>query len=222
MTYCIIAVNVAVYFYEVSLGAHLEQFIREVAVVPFEYMAFLSGYEVAMRKLLIAPFASMFLHAGFPHLLGNMWFLYIFGDNVEDRMGHMRYLVFYLLCGLVATFTHICFSPTSSIPVVGASGAISGVLGAYFVLFPRASVLTLIPLFLFLELIEIPAVVFLGLWFLMQLNSGILQTLLAPSEVGGVAWWAHVGGFVAGLVLQRFFREEPRAPFYKELFYPFW
>ncbi len=222
VTYTIIAANVAVYIYEVSMGASLERFIRDVAVVPAEYMAFVSGYKVPLQKLLTAPFASMFLHGGFLHLLGNMWFLYIFGDNVEDRMGHFRYFIFYLLCGLAATVMHILTSPSSRVPTIGASGAISGVLGAYFVLFPRASVLTLVLFFYFLEVVEIPAVVYLGLWFIMQLNSGILQTMLRPSEVqGGVAWWAHVGGFVAGIVLQRFFREEARAPRYRELFYPF-
>lgn len=222
VTYIIIAANVAVYIYEVSLGANLEKFFREVAVVPAEYTTFISGYGVSLQKLLTAPFASMFLHGGFLHLLGNMWFLYIFGDNVEDRMGHFRYFIFYLLCGLAATGVHILISPFSRIPTIGASGAISGVLGAYFVLFPRASVLTLVVFFYFLEVIEIPALVYLGLWFIMQLNSGILQTMLSPSEVqGGVAWWAHVGGFVAGIMLQRLFREEPKAPKYKELFYPF-
>ncbi|MDW8025802.1 MAG: rhomboid family intramembrane serine protease [Armatimonadota bacterium] len=222
VNYIIIAANVAAYIYEVSLGADLERFIKEVAVVPAEYIGFLSGYNVPLQKLLTAPFASMFLHGGFLHLIGNMWFLYIFGDNVEDRMGHLRYFLFYLFCGLAATAAHILISPTSPIPIIGASGAISGVLGAYLALFPRASILTLVFFFYFFEIVEIPALVYLGLWFVIQLNSGILQTLLSPSEVqGGVAWWAHIGGFVAGLVLQRLFREEPRAPRYKELFYPF-
>lgn len=204
------------------MGTQLELFIKDVAVVPFEYMALSSGETVPLQKLLSAPFASMFLHAGFLHLLGNMWFLYIFGDNVEDRMGHMRFFVFYLLCGLAATAMHILMSPSSRVPVIGASGAISGVLGAYLVLFPGAGVLTLVPFFFVLEILEIPAIIYLGLWFIMQLNSGILQTMLSPHDVqGGVAWWAHIGGFIAGIILQRVFREAPRAPRYKELFYPF-
>ena len=222
VNYLLIGANILAYICETSLGPHIDSFIFAVAVIPAEYTSFFSGYGGDVIKLLTAPFASMFLHAGWPHLLGNLWFLYIFGDNVEDRLGHARYLIFYILCGLLATAVHIIISPTSPVPVVGASGAISGVLGAYFALFPLANVVTLVPLFFFFEIIEIPALVFLGLWFLLQLNSGILQTLLMPAQVhGGVAWWAHIGGFIAGLILQRALRREARAPRYKELFYPF-
>ena len=149
--------------------------------------------------------SSMFLHGGWLHLLSNMLALYIFGDNVEDRMGPWRYLVFYLLCGLAAALTHIFTNPASPIPTIGASGALSGVLGAYFVLFPTARVYTLIPIFFLPWFVEIPAVVYLGFWFLSQLLNGTLAIVAGMQGYGGVAWWAHAGGFVAGVVLVRFF-----------------
>jgi membrane associated rhomboid family serine protease len=140
----------------------------------------------------------MFLHGGWLHFLGNMLYLWIFGDNVEDRLGHARYTVFYLLCGTVAALAQVWTRPDSMIPTIGASGAIAGVMGAYFVLFPHSRVLTLIPLLVFWELLEIPAIFFLGIWFVMQLFSGV-GSLAAAGDTGGVAFWAHVAGFVAGL-----------------------
>ncbi len=171
----------------------LQAFVELVAVVPEEYTAFLRGEPVPLLKLLLAPFASMFLHGGWMHLIGNMWFLHLFGDNVEDAMGHFRYLLFYLLTGLAATAAHILVNPLSPIPIIGASGAISGVVGAYFLLFPNARVLTLVPI------------------FLLQFWSGLFS--LAVPHVGGVAWWAHIGGFLAGVVLAPFLRE--RRPRYR-------
>jgi hypothetical protein len=138
----------------------------------------------------------MFLHGGFWHLLGNMWFLYIFGDNVEDRLGHPRYLLFYLLCGVASGVIHFLSAPGSPMPTVGASGAIAGVMGAYLILYPRARVLTLIPIIIFPWFVEIPAFVFLGIWILIQ----FLSAALTAGQVSGVAWWAHVGGFVVGIV----------------------
>jgi membrane associated rhomboid family serine protease len=146
----------------------------------------------------------MFLHGGWFHLIGNMLFLYIFGDNVEDRMGHFKYLLFYLICGLGAAFTQIITNVRSEIPMVGASGAISGILGAYILLFPKSRIVTLVPIFFFLHIVEIPAAVFLLIWFIIQFFSGV-ATLAASKSTGGVAFWAHVGGFVVGLVLTRFF-----------------
>jgi len=143
-------------------------------------------------------FTSMFLHGGWLHLAGNMWFLWIFGDNVEDMLGSIRFVFFYLFCGLAAGFTHFILDPSSSVPTIGASGAIAGVLGGYMLLFPGARVLTLVPLGFFLRVMEIPAAVMIGIWFVIQLASGVLTQGM---EQGGVAWWAHVGGFVAGLVL---------------------
>jgi len=212
MTYAIIAVNVIVFMFEATMGKEqLQAFFELVAVIPAEYTAFLRGEPVPLLKLLVAPFASMFLHGGWMHLIGNMWFLYLFGDNVEDSMGHFRFLVFYLLSGIAATVAHIAVHPLSPIPIVGASGAISGVVGAYLVMFPTARVLTLVPIFFFIaDVVVLPALVFIGLWFLFQFWSGLLS--LAVPHMGGVAWWAHIGGFIAGLVLAPIMREK-RRPF---------
>ncbi len=150
------------------------------------------------------PFlTNMFLHGGWLHILANMWTLWIFGDNVEDRMGHWRFVIFYLLCGLAADLVHIWANPDSTLPAFGASGAIAGVLGAYLFLFPRARVIAVVPLFIFPFFFELPAVVFLGIWFLTQVFSGTLS--LAAGVAGGVAWWAHVGGFGAGVLLHFLF-----------------
>lgn len=147
-------------------------------------------------------FASMFLHGGFVHLAGNMLFLWVFGDNVEDALGHLRYLVFYLGCGALAALLQGLLAPTSLVPMVGASGAIAGVLGAYFVLYPRARVVTIVPLFFLFPLVEVPAFLFLLLWFLVQFWQGTASVAASgTAAAGGVAWWAHVGGFVAGLLL---------------------
>jgi rhomboid family protein len=156
----------------------------------------------------------MFLHGGWLHLGGNMLYLWIFGDNIEDRLGHGRYLLFYLLCGGFATFAHALMNPASTIPSIGASGAIAGVLGAYLILFPRARVLTIIPIFIFFTIREIPALIVLGLWFVLQLFIGF-ASLGMPSDAGGVAYFAHIGGFAAGIVLIALLggaRRPPRGP----------
>lgn len=203
----LIVVNVLIFFLELSLGEHLEKFIYIFGVVPARVTSAFGGESTA--PLVVAPlFTSMFLHAGWFHLLGNMLFLWIFGDNVEDVMGHLRYLVFYILCGLGAMAVHIFFAPDSELPVVGASGAIAGVLGAYFLLFPHSRVLTLVPIFFFFQVVELPALIFLGFWFVVQFFSGLLS-IGVPSS-GGVAWWAHVGGFASGAVLLYPFRRRRR------------
>jgi membrane associated rhomboid family serine protease len=147
----------------------------------------------------------MFLHAGWMHVIGNMWFLWVFGRNIEDSVGHIRFIVFYLLCGMAAAAAQVAISPESITPMIGASGAISGVLGAYLLLFPRARVLTLVPIWIFLQFIRVPAVIFLALWFVVQLISGMAMREF--NVTGGVAFWAHVGGFVAGLVLIPIFKK---------------
>jgi membrane associated rhomboid family serine protease len=187
VTIGIIAVNVLGFWFELSLSPGTRQvFIREYGIVPADF---------AWSGLL----SSMFLHGGWLHIIGNMWYLWIFGDNVEDRMGHGRYLVFYLLCGVAAGLAHAFVNPDSYVPTIGASGAVAGIMGAYFVLYPRSRVLTLIPLFIFIEIIEIPAVFFLGFWFLMQLFSGAGSIAHTTGSQGGVAFWAHVAGFLFGL-----------------------
>lgn len=149
-------------------------------------------------------FTSMFLHGGFFHILSNMWMLWIFGDNVEDRMGPVRFLFFYLACGLAAMALHIIAHPGSTTPTIGASGAIAGVLGAYLRMYPHATVLTFIPIIFFIPILPIPAVVFLGFWFISQFFQGTLSLVSAGSE-GGIAWWAHIGGFLAGMYLHPLF-----------------
>ena len=186
VNYTIIAVNVAVFLHEATLGRRSEAFLFTYGLVPREFMV-------------TTLFTSMFVHAGWLHVLGNMLYLYIFGDNVEDRLGHIRYVVFYLLCGAAAGATHALTAVHSGVPVVGASGAIAGVSGAYFLFFPTSRVVTLVPIFLFVQIIEIPAVFFLFMWFVWQVVSGV-ATLGAASR-GGVAVWAHVGGFVAGMII---------------------
>ena len=188
VNYLIIAVNVAVFLYETTLGRHLEEFLFTYGLVPRHF---------TVTTLV----SSMFLHGGLLHLIGNMLYLYIFGDNVEDRLGHLRYAVFYLLCGGAAGAAQAITSPHSGLPMVGASGAIAGVSGAYLLFFPGARVLTLVPVFVFLQLVEIPAVFFLVVWFLWQLLSGVASLGMGDAGMGGVAFWAHVGGFIAGMIL---------------------
>jgi rhomboid family protein len=201
VTVLLIAANVALFFYELSLGPRLNAFVMTAAFVPAKFFA--GGLSpVALTAGLFSALLSMFLHGGWAHLLGNMLFLWIFGDNVEDRLGHFGFLLFYLLCGYAATFAHAWAGPGSVVPAIGASGAISGVLGAYLVMFPRARIVTLFWLFLFVRFVEVPALVFLPIWFLIQFLSGIASLGAADvASTGGVAWFAHVGGFLAGIVL---------------------
>jgi len=190
----LIAVNVLVFFFELSLGPRLEGFLMSAAYIPARG----GGVAIGVTSALV----SMFLHGGWGHLLGNMLFLWIFGDNVEDRLGHVRYLIFYILCGYAATFAHAFFNAGSTMPAIGASGAISGVLGAYLFLYPRARIVTLVWFFIFVRFVEIPALVFLPIWFLMQFLSGVSSLrAVDPAAAGGVAWFAHIGGFIAGPVL---------------------
>jgi membrane associated rhomboid family serine protease len=197
VNYLIIVVNVLMFMWELSYGAEAEQFLYNVAFIPARF--WIPGYLVPN---LITIFISMFLHGGFLHIASNMLYLWIFGDNIEDRLGHFRYLLFYLLCGFGATMSHAFFNPTSRVPAIGASGAIAGVLGAYLILFPRARVTTLIPIFFFIMIRELPAVFILGLWFVLQLFSGVGSLSAAGTEqAGGTAYFAHIGGFVLGMIL---------------------
>jgi len=202
----LIVLNLLCFVYEFSLGGELDLFIRSYGFVPARFMAAQAENFLDLSRFL-PVFSSMFLHGGFLHLFFNMWMLWIFGDNVEDSMGHGRYLIFYLLCGSVSVFAQGLAGPMSQVPMVGASGAISGVLGAYFILYPGAKILTLIPIFIIFYTIEIPAFVFLGLWLVAQILRGYASQLATDGQaMGGVAWWAHIGGFLAGVVLIRFFR----------------
>jgi membrane associated rhomboid family serine protease len=184
VTIALIVANVLVFLYELTLGSAVNDFTLYFGLVPAAFSW-------------VAVFTSMFLHGGLFHVAGNMLYLWIFGDNVEDRMGHGRFLVFYLLCGTAAALAQTIAAPDSLVPMVGASGAIAGVMGAYFVLYPKSRIVTLIPLFFFFQIVEVPAIFFLGIWFVMQFLSGVGSIVSAAQ--GGVAFWAHVAGFVAGI-----------------------
>ncbi|OQX87616.1 MAG: rhomboid family intramembrane serine protease [Candidatus Omnitrophica bacterium 4484_70.2] len=198
VTFIILLANILVFFYEISLGRDLKFFIYNYGFVPSRVF-----FSVGVENKIFPLFTSIFLHAGFWHLAGNCLYLWIFADNVEDRLGHFNFLVFYIMCGVLANLTHLFFNWGSEVPAVGASGAIAGVLGAYFLMFPRARVLTLIPFFFFWQMVEIPAFFFLGFWFLYQFLLGIGS--LGFSSATGIAFWAHIGGFIAGIFLLSLF-----------------
>ncbi len=196
----LVALNALAFAYELRLSeSGVERLFERYGIVPSELGLSLEAL-LARPAPYLALVTSMFLHGGWLHVLGNLWTLSIFGDNVEDRMGRLRFLAFYLLCGVLAGGVHVWFNPESSVPTIGASGAISGVMGAYFVLYPRAKVITLIPVLFYPLFVELPAFVFLGLWFASQLLSGTLS-MVEPEAAGGIAFLAHVGGFVAGVLL---------------------
>ena len=206
VNYFLIGLNLVIFFFEFALDPRsLEALIRQFGVVPSHLALFLSGSPKYPLPAIVLPFfTSMFLHGSWMHVIGNMWFLYIFGDNVEDYLGHFKYLVFYLLTGLIAMGTQVGINLHSTVPTVGASGAIAGVLGAYFVLYPRARVLT----WFFVFVVWIPAWIILGYWFVLNFLSGTATALAVQGQnMGGVAFWAHVGGFVSGVLLVKVFGE---------------
>jgi len=210
----LIVLNILIFFYQRTLGPQGgETFIRIYGEVPSHLTAFLAGSpRYSLAEVVVPFFTSMFLHGGWMHVLGNMWFLYIFGDNIEDYLGHFKYLAFYLIAGLLAMGTQVSIYPHSSVPTVGASGAIAGVLGAYFLLYPRARVLT----WFFIFVIYLPAWIVLGEWFFLQFTAGAASLASAQPgrDMGGVAVWAHVGGFVAGMIMIKLFPERrQRSPY---------
>lgn len=200
----LMAVNAVAFVYELTLPPHvLEKFFQQWGMVPLRYTHPKAAVWLGPDDLL--PFVtSLFLHGGFLHIVANLWTLWIFGDNVEDRMGAGRFLAFYLLCGLVGGVAHFLSSPHSPLPAIGASGAIAGVLGAYALLFPNGRVITLVPIFFYPLLLDVPAFLYLLVWFWVQLYSGTLA-LAAPFAGGGVAYWAHIGGFLTGMATHRLF-----------------
>lgn len=202
VNYLLIAANILVFILLWLAGSNQEAAVYQFALIPSNFKTGLDLGDVG------DIFTSMFMHAGLAHIAGNMLYLWIFGDNVEDSMGAGRYLVFYLVGGFVASVVHILTNPGSQIPTVGASGAIAAVLGAYLVLYPQSRVLTFIPLGFFMRLTLVPASIVLGLWFVLQLFNGVLS--LGGPDVGGVAFWAHIGGFVAGVVLAKLFARRSR------------
>jgi membrane associated rhomboid family serine protease len=216
VTYFIIALNAVVFLFELSVGAQgqgaLNGLIYEFGVVPRRFEQALAGASAfRLPGLSLTILTSMFLHGGWLHIIGNMWFLWIFGDNVEDYLGHVKYLLFYLISGCAAAIAYILLDASSRQPTIGASGAIAGVMGAYFVLYPRARVLTLVFLIVFFTFWWLPAWIFLGYWFLLQFLSGTATSIAQTGQnTGGIAFWAHVGGFVAGILLIKLLPERPR------------
>jgi membrane associated rhomboid family serine protease len=205
VTVALIAANVLVFFYQLSLGERLDQFIYQYGAIP----AVILGSQTLPADMVAIPatlslFTSMFMHGGFMHIIGNMLYLWIFGNNIEDAMGHVKFILFYFITGLAASMAHLLSDVSSTIPTVGASGAISGVLGAYLLLYPRAQVMTFLMLFYFIRLMYIPAGLVLGFWFLLQ----IVNSVISGAGGGGVAWWAHIGGFVAGMALVGIFKKQ--------------
>jgi len=220
----LIIANIFFFIVEVSFGEKLTLLFNHFGVIPAKFFA---SYYIATDRVVyigtadrIVPlFTSLFLHGGWFHLLGNMLYLYIFGDNVEDRMGHIRYLIFYILCGLIANLTHIVLNPESKIPSVGASGAIAGVLGAYMLLYPTARVVVLVMLLFYIDFVALPALIVLGLWFIIQFFSGLLSLGVQNASGGGVAWWAHIGGFVAGMTLVFLFKRRDYRPVGRDMWW---
>lgn len=198
VTVAIIVLNVLAFLYEFSMD-------------PYELNFFIAHYGVIPTRFQLTDvLTSIFLHGGWMHLIGNMWFLWIYGDNVEDILGHSQYLIFYLLCGLAATMVHVLFNWDSRVPTIGASGAIAGVMGAYVVKFPHSRITTLVPVFVFLTTMEIPAYLILLYWFVIQFFSGVGSVGHSHLSQGGVAWFAHVGGFLAGIALIFVMRTQAR------------
>lgn len=222
VTWGIIVVNIVVFLYQISLGPAASAFMFAYAVVPVALVhgipqTSLPGVPPNLpfhtpNPVYLTLITSMFLHAGWLHIGGNMLFLYVFGDNVEDRMGHLPYLVFYLFCGIIASIPQLAVNPGSSIPSLGASGAIAGVLAAYLVLFPMAGVRTIIFIVIFFTIVTLPAFILIGVWFVLQFFDGIAALSTSQQGMGGVAYFAHVGGFVTGLLITLLFRSRLRPP----------
>jgi membrane associated rhomboid family serine protease len=202
ITWTLIAANCLVFLLQDSLSPdQLEDFVGQFALIPARYSEGLASEETGLAAADILPFFTMmFLHGGWLHLILNMWMLWLFGPTIEDRLGHGRYLAFYLGCGLAASVAHVLFNPTSVVPALGASGAIAGILGCYMRLYPLARVVVVVPILFIPLFFEVHAFIFIGFWFLLQVLQGVLDLAVTPSS-GGVAWWAHVGGFVAGWTL---------------------
>lgn len=201
----IIALNILLYLAQIGQGEELYRFLYTYGLVPARYSVPHVTSFFTTGQQLFSLVSFMFLHGGFLHLLGNMWSLYIFGDNVEDRLGPFRYIVFYLLCGMASGFSHLLLNLNSNVPVIGASGAIAGVMGAYFILYPNARILTFIPIFFIPYFVEIPAFIFLGFWLLLQ----FFYAAGSHGNVSGIAWWAHIGGFIFGIIFLKGFLALP-------------
>jgi len=204
ITITIIVINALVFIYELTLGNQIQDRIIHLAVIPYNII------HMSNPAVLLTLITSLFFHAGFAHIFGNMLYLWVFGNNIEDRLGHIRFIFFYLFCGIIATFGHIITAFDSKLPVIGASGAISGVLGAYLLLYPNAKVLVLLPLFYYWRITKVKAWWFLVFWIILQFLYGTTSFALGESGKGGVAWFAHIAGFFAGILFLRLFLKEKK------------
>ncbi|MBC2704412.1 rhomboid family intramembrane serine protease [Desulfobacula sp.] len=205
VTYLLMGINLLVFILQIQTGLNNEVFFYYYGLVPAKYTVHEMSRHFSTGNHLFSIFSYMFLHGGFLHFIGNMWTLYIFGDNVEDHFGSLRFLGFYLICGIISGLFHFFLNPVSMVPTIGASGAIAGVMGAYFLLYPKSRILTIIPIIIIPLFVEIPAFIFLGVWFLIQFFNA------AGANAGsGIAWWAHIGGFIAGLVLVKLNKKLPK------------
>ncbi len=214
VTISIIVLNTIIFLYEISLGHKLDVFLFQYGVVPLKVLYSTDIPDTTLVEAYLPFVTYMFLHGGFIHLIGNMWYLWIFGDNIEDMLGRFRFILFYFLCGIGSALVHVFLNSRSGIPCVGASGAIAGVLGAYMISFPRARVLVVIPLFIIWQLIELPAILVLGFWFFIQFFNG--AAAISSIEGGaGIAWWAHIGGFILGIVFIKVFPKQRRRYYYR-------
>lgn len=216
VTLLLILTNVLIFLWEVFIldARQAEGILFNYGLIPDKVRLAGVSSLFDLRIIVFRPFFSnMFLHGGWGHLIANMWILFIFGDNVEDRMGKVRYFLFYILCGLVASLTHFVLHRNSPVPAIGASGAISGVMAAYMVMFPKSTIISFIPIFIIPFLLPIPAIIYIGIWFLGQLLSGTTSLMLS-SQATGIAFWAHIGGFLGGLLLYRFFTTARRRDYY--------
>ncbi|MCP4673667.1 MAG: rhomboid family intramembrane serine protease [Desulfobacula sp.] len=204
-TYMLMGVNLLVFFLQIQTGFENRVVFYSYGLVPAKYTVDEMSRHFSVANQIFSIFTYMFLHGGFWHFLGNMWFLYIFGDNVEEYFGSLRFAGFYLICGVISGFFHFFLNPVSMVPTIGASGAIAGVMGAYFLLYPKARILTVIPIIIIPWFVEIPAFIFLGFWFLIQFFNAA-----GSGASSGIAWWAHIGGFIAGLVLVKLNKKMPK------------
>jgi rhomboid family protein len=211
-TLALIVANVWAFLYELSFGRDVNHLVFLFGIIPARYTSPDWHFPTSFANLFLPVLTFMFLHGGWVHLIGNMLFLFVFGRSVEDRFGHLRFLLLYLLSGFGSALLHIILNPNSHLPTIGASGAIAGVLGAYFISFPRARITTLIPLFFFFWTIELPALLLLGYWFLIQFLAGFQMLAIQSATGGGVAWWAHVGGFVVGAAMAIIMPPRRRGP----------
>jgi hypothetical protein len=211
VTVGLIVVNILIFIVEYfALGPlEMRRFTLQYGLVPVVLREYALGGGIPAGQAITPLVTSIFLHGGLVHVVGNMWYLWIFGDNVEDRLGHFRFLVFFITCGVIGNLAHYAFNSSSMIPTIGASGAVAGVLGVYLVSYPSARVLVLIPVFFFLHFVNLPALVVLGFWIVLQFLNGAASVVFTQAT-GGVAWWAHIGGFMGGILIFKLFRPRPK------------